>query len=919
MPQAGMGYKMKLLLVAINAKYIHSNPAIYSLRGYAGEEAAKQIELAEYTINQQLQDILEDIYRRKPDVIGFSCYIWNWNFVRQLLAELPKLLPGTDLWLGGPEVSYDADLLPAQFPGITGIMVGEGEATFRELAAWYLDCGHTAAELMPRRSADDSGTSGQGDPAGTEKGNPSGKKRLEDIPGLCLHTGFTPVREPVDMNSIPFLYNDLAPFENRIIYYESSRGCPYSCSYCLSSIEKSVRIRDIGVVKKELQFFLDSRVKQVKFVDRTFNCNHAHAMAVWKYLRDNDNGVTNFHFEVSADILNEQELELLHTMRPGLVQLEIGVQSTNSDTLRAVRRVSDMEKLERVVAELGKGGNIHRHLDLIAGLPYEDMDSFRTSFDRVYGMRPEQLQLGFLKVLKGSEMWERASEFGIRCLDSPPYEVLCTRWLDYEDILRLKGVEEMVELYYNSGQFTRTLRVLESAFASPFAMYDRLAAFYRQEGCDVRTSFRSPDLPAGSGGQTGVGMNGSARVHRYHVLLAFAARYDEERLSLYRELLTLDLYLRENLKSRPEFASDLTPYRDVTRSFYRQEEKKREYLPDYEGCDGKQLSRLTHLEPFSRLTLRQIFPGDQGGEAGEEAAVHYVLFDYRHRNPLNAEARTLVVRMPGGTGECGQTARNCETAFPGAAGEAAPEKCQALRRQEVVAMETYVSIDLETTGLNPKTDKIIEIGAVKVVQGKITGTFSTLVNPGRKLEQRITELTGITDDDLKDAPYIEEVLPELFSFLGKLPLLGHSVLFDFSFLKKAAVDRKEIFEKKAVDTLKIARKYLAQLESRSLDALCNYYKIPHHAHRALADAEATDLLYRRLTEEFFTESEGLFFPGELFFKVKRDQPASKSQKERLYWLAERHKIILDVEIERLTRSEASRLTDKLLGQYGRGV
>ncbi len=915
---------MKLLLVAINAKYIHSNPAIYSLRGYAGVEAARHIELAEYTINQQLQDILEDIYRRKPDVIGFSCYIWNWTFVRQLLAELPKLLPGTALWLGGPEVTYDADRLLAQYPKLTGIMVGEGEATFRELAAWYLDSRHGTAEAAAEGSAAEGGRKpAEGDKDGAEKGSGVRKKRLEDIPGLYLHTGPTPARQLLDMSSVPFLYGDLAPFENRIIYYESSRGCPYSCSYCLSSIEKSVRIRDIGAVKKELQFFLDSRVKQVKFVDRTFNCNHAHAMAVWKYLRDNDNGVTNFHFEISADILNEQELELLHTMRPGLVQLEIGVQSTNPDTLRAVRRVSDMERLERIVAEIGKGGNIHRHLDLIAGLPFEDMECFRNSFDRVYGMRPEQLQLGFLKVLKGSEMWERAEEFGIRCLDSPPYEVLCTRWLDYEDILRLKGVEEMVELYYNSGQFTRTLPVLESAFDSPFAMYDKLAAFYLQEGCGVKSTVHSPDPHAGFGGQMGVGAGSSARVYRYHVLLAFAARYDEERLPLYRELLTLDLYLRENLKSRPEFASDLTPYRDVTRSFYRQEEKKREYLPDYEGCDGKQLSRLTHLEPFSRLTLRQIFPGDRDGEAGEEAAVHYVLFDYRHRNPLNAEARTLAVRMPDGTGEaadeCRQTARKGEIVFPGAAEEAAPEQCQALLRQDAGGMEAYVSIDLETTGLNPKRDRIIEIGAVKVVQGNITDTFSTLVNPGRRLEQRITELTGITDEDLKDAPYLEEVLPELFSFLGELPLLGHSILFDFSFLKKAAVDRKQCFEKKAIDTLKIARKYLSRLESRSLDALCLYYRIPHRAHRALADAEATDLLYRRLTEEFYSESEGLFRPGELFFQVKRDQPASKSQKERLYWLAERHKIILDVEIDHLTRSEASRLTDKLLEQYGRDV
>lgn len=234
-------------------------------------------------------------------------------------------------------------------------------------------------------------------------------------------------------------------------------------------------------------------------------------------------------------------------------------------------------------------------------------------------------------------------------------------------------------------------------------------------------------------------------------------------------------------------------------------------------------------------------------------------------------------------------------------------------------MDSYVSIDLETTGLNPKTDKIIEIGAIKVMDGKIAGTFSAFVDPGRKLEQRITELTGIRDEDLEGAPSIEEILPDLLLFLAELPLLGHSVLFDFSFLKKAAVNQKLTFEKRAVDTLKIARKYLQSLESRSLDFLCRYYQIPHRAHRAVADAEATDALYRRLCREFFSEKEELFRPQPLVFKVKRDQPASKSQKERLYRLAQQHKMIPDVEIEKLTRSEASRLTDKLLAQYGRGT
>lgn len=591
---------MKFLLVAINAKYIHSNPAIYSLRAYAEERIREHIELAEYTINQYMQDILADIYNRKPDVIGFSCYIWNWTLVKELLVEMPKVLPNTDIWLGGPEVSYDADKIMEEFPQLTGIMIGEGEATFREVAEYYLEreTESRAAGKSIEQSTEQSGSRVKEEL--TEQGR-IGKRNPEDIPGLYLKSGYTPMRPLTDLSSIPFLYSDLTPFENKIIYYETGRGCPYRCSYCLSSIDKAVRLRDIGVVKKELQFFLDNRVKQVKFVDRTFNCNHEHAMAVWQYIKDNDNGVTNFHFEISADILRQDEIELLNSFRPGLAQLEIGVQTVNPQTLKAIRRVMDVDRLERIVADIQKGRNIHIHLDLIAGLPYENYESFGQSFDRVYGMRPEQLQLGFLKVLKGSEMWEKAKEYGICYLDKPPYEVLYTKWLSYDEVLRLKDIEEMVELYYNSGQFTGTLPVLEQVFESPFAMYERLAAFYRENGYVT---------------------NSPARAYRYEIMLQFAEKYDRSRLSLYRELLTYDMYLRENLKSRPEFAADISLYKKEIREFYRREEAEHRYLPDYEGYNSRQLEKMTHLEPFT-------YPEP-----------HFVLFDYRNRNPLNYEAHT---------------------------------------------------------------------------------------------------------------------------------------------------------------------------------------------------------------------------------------------------------------------------------------
>ncbi len=591
--------KFKFLLAAVNAKYIHSNPAIYSLRAYAGEELQQYVDIAEYTINQSMQEILADIYRRKPSVIGFSCYIWNWRIIQELLVELPKVLPHIPIYLGGPEVSYDPEVILLQYPWLAGIMIGEGEETFQELLDYYV-------EAMPCN--------------------------LTDIKGLYLPSGYTPFRPLTNMNHIPFLYDTLEPFENKIIYYETSRGCPYSCSYCLSSIEKAVRLRDMDIVKKELQFFLEHKVKQVKFVDRTFNCNHSHAMAIWQFIYDHDNGVTNFHFEISADILKADEIALLRRFRPGLAQLEIGVQSVNGHTLEVIKRVMNVDKLEQAVAALQEGKNLHLHLDLIAGLPYEDYDSFKISFQRVYGLRPEQLQLGFLKVLKGSQMWERADGYGIQYMSRPPYEVLSTRWLSYDEILRLKSIEEMVELYYNSAQFTHTLPFLEKAFPDSFTMYEALADFYRQKG---------------------YGVISPARIQRYQILLEFAAQYDGARKAIYRELLTYDMYLRENMKSRPDFASELSEWKEAIKEFYRKEEKERQFLPEYVGYDWKQLSKMTHLEPFlypvwdvEQMVSGYDAWGDGTGLNSTEQGKQkdFILFDYQQRNPLNYEAKVRHIR-----------------------------------------------------------------------------------------------------------------------------------------------------------------------------------------------------------------------------------------------------------------------------------
>ena len=577
----------KILLTAINAKYIHSNLAVYSLKAYAREclerqnagenekenedknEEKVKIDIAEYTINQQADEILMDIYRRHPDMLCFSCYIWNIQYVREIVREAAKILPDAEIWLGGPEVSYDAVRVLEELPEVAGVMKGEGEETFARLVLG--ECKHEMTGITFR-----------------------------DEEGRIIER---PWREVMDLNKVPFIYRDMTDFANKIIYYESSRGCPFSCSYCLSSVDKKLRFRDIELVKKELQFFIDREVPQVKFVDRTFNCSHTHAMEIWKYLTEHDRGITNFHFEISADLLNEEEIAMIQSMRPGLIQLEIGVQSTCPETIREIRRTMKFEKVAEAVRAVGENGNVHQHLDLIAGLPYENLERFEESFNDVYALKPEQLQLGFLKVLKGSFMEQNRESYGLICKDTPPYEVLCTRWLSYDDVLCLKGVEEMVEIYYNSGQFSRTIRNLEEEFPSAFGMYRELAEYYTV--CGFQKVSHS-------------------RVSRYEILLEFIQNKKPEKAEIYRELLTYDYYLRENAKNRPEFAGEYRLSKEEVRLFYEEEAESHRYLPDYGQYDRNQMRRMTHLEYFPHL---------------EEL----LLFDYAVRNPLTKEARTVKV------------------------------------------------------------------------------------------------------------------------------------------------------------------------------------------------------------------------------------------------------------------------------------
>ena len=581
---------MKVLLTAVNAKYIHSNPAVYSLQKFVtayAPEYGRNVELAEFTINHYADDILQEIYRRRPDVVAFSCYIWNLQMIERVLEDLPRVLPEVQIWAGGPEVSYDAPEFLKKHDCMTGVMMGEGEETFLELMEYW-----------------------------------HGKKKLNEIPGITWRDGegeikVHPGRPLLDMNRIPFLYDELDDFEHRIIYYESSRGCPFSCSYCLSSIDKSVRFRDAQTVVKELQFFLDRKVPQVKFVDRTFNCRHSHALTIWNYIREHDNGITNFHFEIAADLLNEEELALLNTMRPGLVQLEIGVQSTNQKTIEAIERVMDFSHLCSVVKRVQSGHNIHQHLDLIAGLPWENFDSFRQSFNDVYHLYPDQLQLGFLKVLKGSRMQEKAEEYGIVYHSDPVYEVFYTNWISYQEILELKQIEDMVEVYYNSGQFPNTIRHLEKEFCDPFTMYQRMAAFYGQQGW---------------WGQS------HSRMQRFEMLREFIHSISENRI--YDELLLLDLYLRENSKSRPKWAPDLQNEKKQFLDWFRQEEQEHQVLKGYEGFSARQMMNMVHLERFS-IETAQLCGWEQQKEDTQEC---WVLFDYRNRNALDQNAGIYFIK-----------------------------------------------------------------------------------------------------------------------------------------------------------------------------------------------------------------------------------------------------------------------------------
>lgn len=652
---------MRFLLCGINAKYIHSNLAIFSLKAYADRKKipGAEIILKEYTINNYVEDILQDLYEEKADVVIFSCYIWNISFVRELAAELKKVSPDVKIWAGGPEVSYAANKFLMENPAFDLIMQGEGEEVFSELIRLTVEekCRikdvykqseskkvlsgivekrysiEKKQAVKEEKDIEDKHFAGEDNVYPTNYIDMSKLQKLQgiavrDFSGEAalgnaesnignktkiINTGFATL---MDMDTIPFVYEDFHLFEHKILYYETSRGCPFCCSYCLSSVDKTVRFRSLPIVKKELDAFLEAKVPQVKFVDRTFNCNRQRAIDIWSYLVEHDNGITNFHFEISSDLLGEEELELFAKMRPGLIQLEIGVQSTNGETVDAIHRHMDLDKLFHYVDRVHELGNIHQHLDLIAGLPYENYERFGCSFDDLYAHEPDQLQLGFLKVLKGTMMEEEVKKYSILYRNQPPYEVLGTKWLSYDEIILLKGVEELVELYYNSGQYTLTLKYAVPFFESPFRFYEMFSAWYRGKGYHK--------------------LNHN-RLEKYNILREFLREHiDENEWDTLDEIMLYDMYLRENVKGRPAWSKDTAQYKKEWKVLYREQGEKL-FPEDVQAgiYDSKRAANQSHIEVFE-INIKKF---EQSGQVEKKQV--FCLFDYSRRNPLNRAARTV--------------------------------------------------------------------------------------------------------------------------------------------------------------------------------------------------------------------------------------------------------------------------------------
>ncbi|MCW6110376.1 B12-binding domain-containing radical SAM protein [Clostridium sporogenes] len=552
---------MKSLLVAINSKYIHSNLALRYLRANA-EDLNYECMLKEFTINDRKENILEKIIMEKADLVAFSCYIWNLEYVEELANLIKLVKPSTEIIFGGPEVSYDSESFLRRVPG-EYIIKGEGEETFREFIKCKIE-----------------------------------NKSLDKVKGLYIKTlngiKYTGERHNIPMDSVVFPYKKEEDLKNKIVYYEASRGCPFKCKYCLSSTLHGVRFHDIERVKKEIKFLVDKNVKLIKFVDRTFNCNHKFAMEVWEYIINLDTDAT-FHFEISADLLTKEELDILSKSKEERIQFEVGVQTTNNEVLKNINRHVNFETIKEKVEELKKLKNIKQHLDLIAGLPGEDYNSFKNSFNDVYSIEPEEIQLGFLKLLKGSPMRLEAEKWGMVYSPYPPYEILSTKDISYEELLILKKVEGVVDKYYNSGKFNNILKYFMGEFKKPFDFYYRLAMFCNDKGYFDRNI---------SGPQY------------YKVFLEFNEEFLNKNSEFLKEIIKYD-YLKFNKKQwLPEFL-----IRDI-------DKKIKRYLKDKVLQNGVQISDNIHVEKFFIDIEKFIRSGIK------EKREIYVIFDEKERENI---------------------------------------------------------------------------------------------------------------------------------------------------------------------------------------------------------------------------------------------------------------------------------------------
>lgn len=580
---------MKNLLVGINAKYIHSNLAIRYIQKYSKKQGVVT-HIREYTINQSVDYILDEIIQVEADVIAFSCYLWNITYIKMLVRNIKRIRQDIKIILGGPEVSYNPKEWLEEIWEVDYIISGEGEVVATALLQ------HINQGLS-----------------------------VESLKGIAYRDGHNLIQnrqgKGMDMADVPFVYHKgLDGLENRIIYYETSRGCPYSCQFCLSSIEKGVRFRPLELVLPELQFFLDERVVQVKFIDRTFNARRKHAMAIWTYLRDHDNGYTNFHFEITADLIDDDTVVFLKTLRKGLLQFEIGVQSTNEATIIDVERKTDFEKLKRQVLTIKEGHNIHLHLDLIAGLPKEDYHSFRQSFNDVMALRPDQLQLGFLKVLKGSKIHLLQEHYGIICRDYAPYEVLMTKEMSYNDLMKLKRLEDILEIYYNSGQFPYSISYLMRCHRNEFEFFEAFAGYWKEQGWfHVKHK----------------------KIRFYEFILEYSQGHEQINIEFLKELIVHDLCLLEKPKKWPTFVIKKEETVKKIKEFYQSNSHQGNLLEAYSDYTSKQISRMAHIEIYNYNIVKYI-------ESGFEEIVKVtttLFYDYKQKDCMTGYAKITEIKQ----------------------------------------------------------------------------------------------------------------------------------------------------------------------------------------------------------------------------------------------------------------------------------